>query len=1138
MKKNRLSIFVLFAILSSVWNAFADAKLQVVAPKSVSNVAEDVVFELNGYFTEKLTFRADTPFQLDQVYIVSETNHYYLVQNHASEFSNTHSLDIEGLAVHQVIVKLRAESETSLVDLIAEQINEFPVKTFDFQYPSPHNSYTWDVHHTQPNLRVDTLHIKNQGAKGRIYELHLNYGDGETVYYFSKKENPKQALKNQVVLENSESLNISLDSTRSIHSIKLIGDSYVDGENSQFKLSFEKSQIKEPGPQQSYSFQYSKPHNSYTWDLSAENVQSSFLTATSLAQNGRISQLIVVYFDGTSVDLVQQAKDSDDHIYTHRNGDLSLVLGQAKDSVTFPLDSSRPLKEISMTADSWARNKNSLDIQLELEKNLRLEQTLLIFDSEAESEKVEKVWNIESAEDSEKVKSISIHAVDSNISFQSFQINFANGLTQELTNSQTSGDQSSLNILKEQQTRTFPIISRSRVTSVEVTAAPASRKQKTARIRIVLDKSPLSPVTDFCKDSLGRNHRSNSGKIFEIPVANDLMVNSCKFGGLNNYYYRQYQKQFCENGVITNSKIRVEDKPYKNDEQPCIPTPTSPLALPQACELQVQGQEARLYHTQNFKMENKGLPLSDQLAVVEKSCEFDPGGSNYVYKLFPHRCGSNGTAEILSTTDVSYGRIHSEAVPCPLPRACETNSGPVEHGLQWEENYYNKFQQFIVEEEYCPYDPGVMEFHREKLALNTCYNGSPDESLTEFYPGREVSRCYRNERSNSCSRVESCDPRPQGEPLFAELQLERRRCEAMTFQNFQEVQTRSRRYNVYSATLQSDCDHKTYTIDLYVDKGGESNWGRSGLLDSETPIRRIVCKDDRNQACNGEVRVKNFRPRRCEVSGELLSGSARQLRNGLVVINSFASAKVIVDSEINTCFEKIKVKEFYCDDGQFEQKSDQWEQRDGGSDPNHPSCRSAEETRCVYEKEIVDQRGRSSVESLFLSHNTQKEVVTKRIAAKPCEDGERVFNTFKCWDKLLEPAGETRIEALPATDSDSCRTPEPELKPNPTRQPRPEVKSPAPPPQADDCSHEQPLPMSQETVTIPIANGDNRPVTVRFHPQNPEKCRDIDKKIVETFKCENGVKTLVEGSRQEVSVTREEKRQLCPKRKNGSRGDS
>ncbi|MGE3387273.1 MAG: hypothetical protein AB7K41_11140 [Bdellovibrionales bacterium] len=111
---------------------------------------------------------------------------------------------------------------------------------------------------------------------------------------------------------------------------------------------------------ESFSFPWSKPHREVYWDLSQSDstaMADTLVVGVLNAQDqkgkngvGALSRAVVYYMDGTSEDLLLNARRrADPHV--RPSGQLLLV--DSADRLYLPLDPNRPIMGIDVVADSW-----------------------------------------------------------------------------------------------------------------------------------------------------------------------------------------------------------------------------------------------------------------------------------------------------------------------------------------------------------------------------------------------------------------------------------------------------------------------------------------------------------------------------------------------------------------------------------------------------------------------------------------------------------------------------------------------------------------------------------------------------------------------------------------------------------------
>ncbi len=133
---------------------------------------------------------------------------------------------------------------------------------------------------------------------------------------------------------------------------------------------------------QDYSFRWARPHDEVYWAVADTNIglnATSLIVATPgtsgrVGRNGiaGISDLVVYYSDGTTEDLVLLAEElRDNHLY--KDG---LRLTDERDRIELPLDSSKQVEAITMTADSWIAPEIDVPLMLTLKGDARTENRL------------------------------------------------------------------------------------------------------------------------------------------------------------------------------------------------------------------------------------------------------------------------------------------------------------------------------------------------------------------------------------------------------------------------------------------------------------------------------------------------------------------------------------------------------------------------------------------------------------------------------------------------------------------------------------------------------------------------------------------------------------------------------------------
>ncbi|NQY99906.1 MAG: hypothetical protein HRT45_04460, partial [Bdellovibrionales bacterium] len=757
MIKAILSTLLVFCLFGH--QAFAVAQFETEAPEPVGSEFQDVVFHLDGFFSEELSILSDKEVQIAELYVISESNEQFLIQNHVTRFANEHTVDIDGRGLSHIVAKVRARDYAGAnLKLVSKQIHQLPKASFDFAY-TPHSEHTWNIKSLKQNMTADRLTLKNVGARGKVYELYVNYGGEEpgTIVYLSKDQSLNPQLS-RTVLSTGKELVVTLDGTRPIESVFFRGDSHVSGQDTVMEVSFQTDEIKMPGPTASFDFvRFRAPHTNHTWNLSQAKFKSPTLSATG-SVSGRITVMVVNYADGTSDDLVAQAREDNNHIEP-KNGRLDVRLNETQGmTINLKLDPEKYIESVEMTADSW-KSGSSLVLDLELDPINELVHTYMVEQGNREVSK----WELDPDANTSSVKSISINALDADVTVQDFKVNFSSGRSQNIL---AAGNETFLRLAGEQRVRTYQITSREAVSSVEVTASTGSPSP--VRLRVSLNQGELAPLKDFCKDKLGRIHRSNTGELWRVQIE-DAVSNRCTAGGVDNYYFRQWQNQFCESGAVRNAQIDVEQTHYNSDGASCVPTVTSPNPAPAACTANVQGRDARMFYSQQFWSDDQSLdpagnrlPIEDRLVSVEKSCPWDEGGRDYYFKTYLHECGSDsdgdgkGEIRLVSRDQEQRGRRYGEHIACPAPRDCTK----ADHGFTWQE----LLGSIDTEEEPCRFDDGVIRKSYEEIIIHTCENGDIKAgSSVETRKDFPRSQCYVDpDGSGYCDPNASCDPRPSG----------------------------------------------------------------------------------------------------------------------------------------------------------------------------------------------------------------------------------------------------------------------------------------------------------------------------------------------------------------------------------------
>ncbi|NQZ02750.1 MAG: hypothetical protein HRT45_18970, partial [Bdellovibrionales bacterium] len=199
-----------------------------------------------------------------------------------------------------------------------------------------------------------------------------------------------------------------------------------------------------------------------------------------------------------------------------------------------------------------------------------------------------------------------------------------------------------------------------------------------------------------------------------------------------------------------------------------------------------------------------------------------------------------------------------------------------------------------------------------------------------------------------------------GFPMYADFRpRQRRSCDATVFDQLELDESQSNdRSSVFSQTLTA-CDRQEYTLELVVSNEDANTrsywWGRTGFMNTQTPVQRVRCTDRFGRDCRGEwsVQVDTPQPRNCRVEGESgnLVRPGGQLGRALVEaqannrlrVPGGREALVVKRSRENLCDKEVQVVNVSCGLKGLEEISElRWETREGGSNPEDPSCSSAD----------------------------------------------------------------------------------------------------------------------------------------------------------------------------------------------------